>query len=280
MLVFADRSVSFILLLGISLGILFLSLLLITVFIDGWARLSPSFLTNPPSATPSKAGIYPALLGSIWVVGLAAIIAVPIGVATALYLTEFSKNERLRNLIYFNLTNLAGVPSVVYGLVGLSLLVYTLGLGRSVIAGATALAFLILPVIVVASVEAIKAVPELHKLGAYALGATKLQVIAKIILPEALPGILTGSILSISRAIGEAAPLLVISGLLFIRDAPRGIFDEFTVMPLQIFNWISRPQPEMRELSAAGIIVLLALLLMMNAAAIVLRNKLQKRVIE
>ena len=252
-----DRSAQYVFLAGIAIAVIVLSLLLVTVVLDGWRRLSWGFLTNPPSANPEKAGIAPALWGSVWVVGLATAIALPLGIATALYLTEFSRHEKLNKIIYFNITNLAGVPSVVYGLVGLSFLTYTLGLGRSVIAGAITLAFLILPVVIVASIESIKAVPELHKLGAYALGADKLQVVARIILPEALPGALTGSILAVSRALGEAAPILVISGLLFTRRVPTGIFDQFTVLPLQIFNWISRPQAAFRELSAAAIIVLL-----------------------
>ncbi len=275
-----DRVIQYILLLGIAIGVLVLALLLVTVVIDGWSRLSFSFLVNPPSANPDKAGIAPAFWGSVWVVGLAALISLPLGIATALYLTEFSQHDRLNKIIYFNITNLAGVPSVVYGLVGLSFLTYTLGLGRSVIAGAATLAFLILPVIIVASIEAIKAVPELHKLGAYALGANKLQVIVRVVLPQALPGALTGSILAVSRALGEAAPILVISGLLFTRKIPASIFDQFTVLPLQIFNWISRPQAAFRELSAAAIIVLLILLLLMNLAAVVLRNRLQQRVVE
>ena len=275
-----DRWVGYVLLLGISIAVMILALLLATVALDGWRRLSWSFLANPPSANPEKAGIAPALWGSVWVVGLATLIALPLGLATAIYLTEFSRHERLNKIIYFNLTNLAGVPSVVYGLVGLSFLTYTLGLGRSVIAGAVTLAFLILPVIVVAAVESIKAVPELHKLGAYALGANKLQVVTRVVLPESLPGALTGSILAVSRALGEAAPILVISGLLFTRSMPTSIFDQFTVLPLQIFNWITRPQAEFKELSAAAIIVLLMLLLLMNTTAIILRNRLQMRVVE
>jgi len=275
-----DKIIHYILLFGISIGVLMLSLLLVTVVTDGWGRLSLGFLTNPPSANPDKAGIAPAFWGSVWVVGLATLISLPLGIATALYLTEFSRHERLNKIIYFNITNLAGVPSVVYGLVGLSFLTYTLGLGRSVIAGAITLAFLILPVIIVASIEAIKAVPELHKLGAYALGANKLQVIARVILPQSLPGALTGGILAVSRALGEAAPLLVISGLLFTRKTPAGLLDQFTVLPLQIFNWVSRPQTAFRELSAAAIIVLLILLLLMNMSAVILRNRLQRRVVE
>ena len=258
----------------------FLSSLVLSVVLDGWSKLTPGFLTNPPSADPSAAGINPALWGSFWVVSVSTLISVPLGLATALYLTEFSGSERLREIVYFNVLNLAGVPSVVYGLVGLSLLVYTLKLGRSVLAGAITLAFLVLPMVVVASMEAIRSVPELHKLGAYALGATKLQVVYRVVLPQAMPGVLTGSILAVSRAIGEAAPILVISGLLFTRSPPASLFDPFTVLPLQIFNWVVRPQPEFKELAAAAIIVLLAMLLALNATAIYLRDRLQRRVVE
>lgn len=275
-----DKGASKVFFIAISLAILFLSILLINVTFSGWQRLTPQFLDSFPSSDPAKAGLKSALWGSVWVVGVATLIAMPLGVASALYLTEFSENERLKKLVYFNLTNLAGVPSVVFGLVGLSLLVYNLQLGRSVLAGAIVLAFLVLPVVIISASEAIRAVPELHKLGAYSLGATKVQVVRHVILPQALPAILTGGILSISRAIGEAAPLLVISGLLFIRDVPNSIFDPFTVLPLQIFNWIGRPFPEFRELASAGIIVLLGVLILMNLVAIILRAKLQRRVVE
>ncbi len=275
-----DRFMGHILLAALSLSVIFLASLLIEITFTGLGALSPNLIRGYPSSDPSKAGLRPAIWGSVWVVGLAMVFALPLGVATALHLSEYSANTRLSRIIYFNLTNLAAVPSVVYGLVGLSFLGYMLGAGRSVLTGAVTLSFLILPLIVVASMEAIRAVPELHRLGAYALGATKTQVIARIVLPEALPGILTGAILAVSRAMGEAAPLLVISGLIFVREAPSSLFDEFTVLPLQIFSWILRPQDEFRMLSAASIIVLLVLLLSMNSLAIVLRNMLQERRVE
>lgn len=273
-----DRAVVPLLSAGLLVGVVTLVALLFDVVSSGASRLSFDLLNNYPSADPGKAGMRSAFWGTFWTVGLSAVVCIPLGIATALYLTEFSENQRLKGLLQFNLANLAGVPSIVFGLVGLSLLTYTMGWGRSIIAGAFTLAFLTLPLVVVSAVEAVKAVPEELRLGAYALGATKLQVAARIIMPRALPMMLTGSILAVSRAIGEAAPILVISGLLFIRRDPASIFDKFTVMPLQIFNWVSRPQPEFRELASAGITVLLLLLLAINAAAIYLRYRYQRRV--
>ncbi len=268
------------LLLSLSLGIplAVLGVLVSGVVLAGLDRLSIGFLLNGPSSNPEKAGIMPAVVGSLWVVGLGMAIAIPVGVATALYLTEYMGKSRLGSLILFNVNSLAGVPSVVYGLVALSVVGYQLGLGRSVATGAVALGFLVLPIVVVSSVEAIRSVPVEQRLGAYALGASRLQVVVHIVLRQALPGILTGSILSVSRALGEAAPILVISGLVFVRDPPSGPLDEFTALPLQIFNWITRPQQEFKELAAAAIIVLLLLLLALNSLAIYLRAKLQVRV--
>ena len=277
---FLDRQIPRILLVAVSLAVIFLAALIVDVMATGTGMLTFNLVRGYPSADASKAGLRPAIWGSVWVVGLAILMALPLGVSTALYLTEYSPSGRLSSIIYFNLTNLAAVPSVVYGLVGLSFLGYMLGAGRSILTGAITLSFLILPLIVVAAMEAIRNVPTLHRLGAYALGATKTQVIGRIVLPEALPGILTGTILAVSRAMGEAAPLLVISGLIFVREPPAGLLDEFTVLPLQIFSWVLKPQPEFRALSAAGILILLALLLSMNALAIVLRNMLQERRVE
>ncbi|MEM2237205.1 MAG: phosphate ABC transporter permease PstA [Candidatus Caldarchaeum sp.] len=264
--------------LGVFLGVATVASLLATVVSTGWHRLSWNLLTEYPSPDPNQAGMRSAFLGSLWTVGLSALICVPLGIAAALYLTEWSENKLLRRFLEFNIANLAGVPSVVFGLVGLSVLTYGLGWGRSIIAGAFTLAVMTLPLVTVSAAEAVKTVPEALKHGAYALGATKLQVTRYIILPRALPMMMTGAILAISRAIGEAAPILVISGLLFIRQDPSSIFDKFTVMPLQIYNWVSRPQAAFRELSSAAILVLLILLLAFNATAIVLRYRYQKRV--
>ncbi|MEM4362981.1 MAG: phosphate ABC transporter permease PstA, partial [Candidatus Caldarchaeum sp.] len=237
--------------LGVFLGVATVASLLVTVVSTGWHRLSWNLLTEYPSPDPNQAGMRSAFLGSLWTVGLSALICVPLGIAAALYLTEWSENKLLRRFLAFNIANLAGVPSVVFGLVGLSVLTYGLGWGRSIIAGAFTLSVMTLPLVTVSAAEAVKTVPEALKYGAYALGATKLQVTRYIILPRALPMMMTGAILAISRAIGEAAPILVISGLLFIRQDPSSIFDKFTVMPLQIFNWVSRPQAAFRELSSA-----------------------------
>ncbi|GBC69004.1 Phosphate transport system permease protein PstA 1 [archaeon HR01] len=275
---FLDRFTPVLLSLGVFVGVAAVTSLLFTVISTGWHRLSWNLLFGYPSANPQIAGMRSAFLGSFWTVGLSALVSIPLGVASALYLAEWSQHRRLRRFIEFNIANLAGVPSIIFGLVGLSLLTYGLGLGRSIIAGAFTLGIMTLPLVTVSAVEAIKSIPEALKQGAYALGATKLQVTRYIILPRAVPMMMTGAILAISRAIGEAAPILVISGLLFIRTDPTSIFDRFTVMPLQIFNWVSRPQQAFQELSSAAIIVLLAMLMMLNAAAIVIRYRYQRRV--
>ncbi len=272
-----DRLVPFFLSLGVFLGVAFVVSLLFTVLSNGWSRLSLNLITEYPLPDPNKAGMRSAFLGSLWTVGLSALICVPLGMAAALYLTEWSQNRLVKRFLEFNIANLAGVPSIVFGLVGLSVLAYGLGWGRSIIAGAFTLAVMTLPLVIVSAAEAVKAVPEALKQGAYALGATKLQVTRYIILPRTLPMMMTGAILAISRAIGEAAPILVISGLLYIRQDPASIFDRFTVMPLQIFNWVSRPQQAFQELSSAAIMVLLLLLLALNASAIAIRYKYQRR---
>ncbi len=273
-----DRLAPFFLSLGVFVGVAFVVSLLFTVLSNGWGRLSLNLITEYPHPDPNRAGMRSAFLGSLWTVGLSALICVPSGIAAALYLTEWSQNRFVKRFLEFNIANLAGVPSVVFGLVGLSVLTYGLGWGRSIIAGAFTLAVMTLPLVIVSAAEAVKAVPEALKQGAYALGATKLQVTRYIILPRALPMMMTGAILAISRAIGEAAPILVISGLLFITRDPTSIFDRFTVMPLQIFNWVSRPQKAFQELSSAAIVVLLLLLLALNASAIAIRYRYQRRV--
>ncbi|MDW8084361.1 MAG: phosphate ABC transporter permease PstA [Candidatus Caldarchaeum sp.] len=253
--------------------------LLITVVVQGGGRLSLNLILEYPSANPANAGMRSAFLGSFWTVGLSALISVPLGIAAGLYLSEWATWKPFRRFVEFNMANLAGVPSIIFGLVGLSLLTYGLGWGRSIIAGAFTLGIMTLPLVTVAAAEAVKTIPEALKQGAFALGATKLQVTRHIILPNSLPMMMTGAILAISRAIGEAAPILVISGLLFIRQDPTSIFDRFTVMPLQIFNWVSRPQVAFQELSSAAIIVLLLLLLALNATAIAIRYRYQKRLV-
>jgi phosphate transport system permease protein len=194
-----------------------------------------------------------------------------------MYLEEYAPKNRLTDLIQLNIANLAGVPSIIYGLLGLGLFVEALAMGRVILAGALTMTLLILPVIIITSREAIRSVPKEYREGAFALGATRWQVTSQIVLPEAFPGILTGTILALSRAIGEAAPMVAIAALAYVRFLPASPFDRFTVMPIQIYNWINMPRVEFRELAAAGIIVLLVLLLAMNSVAILIRNKYQKR---
>jgi phosphate transport system permease protein len=267
-------------LIAVCIGIMILTMLLVNVLVNGIGRVSPSLILNYPSSNVNEAGMRQAILGSLYTVGLAILMALPLGIATGLYLHEYGSNSIINRAIQNALINLAGVPSVIFGLVALSFLSYTLALGRSLIVGSIALAFLVLPLIVVATIEGARLVPTTHRLAAYSLGARKYQVIFKIVLPRIIPTALTSSILAVARAIGEAAPILIISGLIFIRRDPASILDEFTVMPLQIFNWVSRPQREFIELSAAGIIVLLAILFALNITAIYLRNRLQKRFVE
>ena len=254
-----------------------LAALIADVWGDGASRLSWDFITGFPSRRAQDAGIFHALSGSIFVILVTALLAVPIGVASAIYLEEYGQRNLVARIIEINITNLAAVPSIIYGLLGLGLFVRLLGMGRSVMAGASTLALLVLPVVILATREALRAVPPSIREGSYALGATKWQAIWFQVLPIALPGILTGMILALSRAIGETAPLISIGALTFVAFAPDGIWSPFTVLPIQIFNWVSRPQVEFQANAAAGILVLLALLLTMNAAAIWLRDRYQKK---
>lgn len=271
------RSFSVLFLMATLTGILVLTVLLVDVLRDGIGWLDWQFITSYPSRKPDEAGVLSALFGTLWVMVLTALFSLPVGVGTAIYLEEYAPDNRLRRLIQTNINNLAGVPSIVYGLLGLSLFVQALALGRSVLAGALTMTLMSLPVIIIAAQEAIRSVPQAHRLGAYALGATCWQVVRHIVLPSALPGVLTGSILAMSRAIGEAAPMIAISALVYLTFIPTSIMDRFTVLPIQIFNWVSRPQAEFGNLAAAGIIVLLVVLLSMNATAIILRNRYQRR---
>ncbi len=258
-------------------ALLVLALLLVDVFTDGVGRVSWQFLTSFPSRRAASAGIFPALMGSLYVITLTAILAVPVGVGAAVYLQEYSTQGRLARLLEINIANLAGVPSIVYGLLGLGLFVRTLGVGRSVLAGSATLALLVLPVVILGTREALRAVPQEVREGAYALGATRWQTIWTLVLPMAFPGILTGVILALSRAIGETAPLITIGALTYVPFAPDGIMSPFTVLPIQIFNWVSRPQADFRVNAAAGIVVLLCLLVTMNGVAAWLRDRYQSR---
>ncbi len=266
----------------LALGILCAALaalgaLIADVWGDGASRLSWDFMTGFPSRRAADAGIWHALTGSVFIILLTGALAVPIGVATAIYLEEYARRGLWSKIIEINITNLAAVPSIIYGLLGLGLFVRALAMGRSVLAGASTLALLVLPVIILSTREALRAVPGSIREGSYALGATKWQTVWYQVLPVALPGILTGTILALSRAIGETAPLITIGALTFVAFAPDGIWSPFTVLPIQIFNWVSRPQQEFQVNAAAGIIVLLVLLLTMNATAIWLRDRFQKK---
>ena len=258
-------------------GVALLLILLVAVTQQGIQWLSPQFFTHFPSRFPEQAGIKSALWGTVWLVGLTTLISVPIGVGAAIYLEEYARPGRLNSLIEINIANLAGVPSIVYGLLGLAFFVRWLALERSVLAGAFTMTLLILPVIVIAAREALRAVPSSLRQAAYALGATRWQTIYHHVLPAALPGALTGVILALSRAIGETAPLIMIGALTYVPFTPRGPMDAFTALPIQIFNWASRPQKEFLGLAAAGIIVLLVVLLTMNAAAILIRHRFQRQ---
>jgi len=259
------------------IGILSLGLLLYDVLVKGLSWIDWDFLTNNSSRRPERAGIYTALIGTLWLMAITAPLTFIIGVATAIYLEEYSKDTKLSRFIQMNISNLAGVPSIVYGILGLTIFVRVMAFGQSILAGALTMTLLVLPIIIVASQEAIKAVPGSLRHASYALGATRWQTIVRVVLPSSIPGILTGSILSLSRAIGETAPLIVVGAAAFIIRPPETVFSQFTVLPIQIYTWASQPQADFQNISAAAILVLLVILLGMNALAIVLRNKYQKK---
>ena len=252
--------------------------LIADVWRDGAGRLSMDFLTGFPSRRASQAGIWHAISGSVFVISVTAMLAIPVGVAAAIYLEEYGRRSMVARLIEINISNLAAVPSIIYGLLGLGLFVRAMNMGTSVLAGASTLALLVLPVVILSTREALRAVPKSIREGSYALGATKWQTIWHQVLPVASPGILTGMILALSRAIGETAPLIAIGALTYIPFAPDSIWSPFTVLPIQIFNWVSRPQSEFAANAAAAILVLLVLLLTMNGIAIWLRDRYQKKV--
>jgi phosphate transport system permease protein len=260
----------------LALSLVALVTLLVDIWSDGWARLDWPFLTSAPSRRAADAGIYIALIGSLYVMIVTAALALPLGIGAAIYLEEYGGRGRLAHLIEVNIANLAGVPSIIYGLLGLGVFVRAFQLGPSVLSGGATLALLALPVVILSTREALRTVPMSAREGSYALGATKWQTIWHQVLPAAMPGILTGLILAMSRAIGETAPLITIGALAYIDFAPSGIMSPFTVLPIQIYNWVSRPQAAFAENAAAGIIVLLVVLLTMNAVAVVLRDRLQK----
>jgi phosphate transport system permease protein len=274
--IFVDAAFSVLLFVGTIVGVVALAILLWTIVDDGWARLVAdpgAFLSNYVSRLPARAGIKAALVGSAYLMALTTLFCFPIGVGAAIYLEEFAPRNRVTEFVETNIANLAGVPSVVYGLLGLGVFARFLRMGPSLLAGALTLAVMSLPVIIVAARESIRAVPESIRLGAFALGATRWQTVRRQVLPAALPGTLTGTILALSRAIGETAPLLVIGLPIVIFSLPNDLRDPVSALPLLIFDWTSRPQPAFAEAAAAASIVLLALLLAMNAVAIFLRNR-------
>ena len=265
-------------LLALLVALAALAALIYDVVKDGLVRLSWDFITGYPSRRASRAGLYPALIGSIFVIMLTAAFALPIGVAAAIYLEEYGKRNFVAKVIELNITNLSAVPSIIYGLLGLGVFVRFLAMGRSVIAGAATLALLALPVVILSTREALRAVPGSIREGSYALGASKWQTIWYQVLPVATPGILTGLILALSRSIGETAPLITMGALTYVSFLPDSIWSSFTVLPIQIFNWTSRPQQDFHANAAAGILVLMALLLTMNGLAIWLRDRYQRKV--
>lgn len=286
-----DRAFSIVGILATLIGLAVLLTLLIDVIADGAGRLGWQFLTNYPSRKPEAAGILSAWVGTVSVMALTGIIVFPLGVAAAIYLEEYSKKNWLRDFIEINIANLAGVPSIIYGLLGLGLFVRLMNMGRSVIAGAMTLAILVLPIVILSTREALRAAPLSIREASYALGASKWQTIRNQVLPAAMSGILTGMILAISRAIGETAPLITIGALTYVAFLPTSpvslefpyisfqwLFDAFSVLPIQIFNWVSRPQKGFSINAAAGITVLLLITFFMNSFAIYLRYRYEKKI--
>ena len=262
---------------SVLVGIIGLGALIYEVLSNGISWLNWQFITDYPSRHPEEAGLLPALMGTVWLMAMTALFTIPVGIGAAIYLEEYAPNNLFTRIIEINVANLAGVPSIVYGLLGLALFVTWFDLGRSILAGAMTLSLLILPIVIIASREAIKAVPNSYRQAAYAMGADQWQVVKGVVLPSAIPGILTGTILAMSRAIGEAAPVIAISALVYLTFIPVHPMERFTVLPIQIYNWVSRPQEEFRGLAAAGIIVLLLILLTMNTIAVLVRNRYQMR---
>ncbi len=266
-------------------GIVALVALIADVLYESWGWVTWEFLTYPPSQVVENfmpdargAGIYPAIVGSVFLIALTAVFTIFLGVGAAVYLEEYAAESRLKSFIEANIANLAGVPSIVYGLLGLAIFVRAVQMGSSLIAGALTLTLLILPIVIVSTQEALRAVPDSQRQAAYGVGATKWQVIRDVVLPRALPGIMTGTILSLSRAIGETAPILMVGASTSLFVAPDGLTSPFSAMPMTVFDWAKRPEPEFQHIAAAGIVVLLTILLLMNAVAILIRNKYDPRV--
>tara|TARA_B000000532_G_scaffold161506_1_gene130180 strand:- start:733 stop:1590 length:858 start_codon:yes stop_codon:yes gene_type:complete len=273
-----DRIFNFIGIFATLIGIIILGFFIGSILYDGLTRIDWDFLNSLPSRKAEKAGILTAWSGSLWIVIFTFLVVVPLGIAAGIYLEEYGNKSKLSSLLEVNISNLAGVPSVIYGLLGLEIFVRLMNLGSSILAGSFTLALLVLPIIIVATREALKAVPPSIRAASYGLGATKWQTVWYQILPASFGGILTGVILAISRAVGETAPLIVIGALAYVPFTPSSPMDEFTVLPIQIFNWISRPQHEFTINAAAAIIILLIITFIMNGIAVYFRNKWQKKI--
>lgn len=267
------------LLASLAIALLFLAMLLVYVVEEGWPRLNSMLWENQPSIRrPETSGIQSGIFGTLWIIGLTAIMALPTGILAAIYLEEYADRTKWYNkLIELNISNLAAVPSIVYGILGLGIIARWLQFGFTVMTGAVTISLLVLPIVIISAREAIRAVPPSIREGSLALGATQWQTIYRQVLPASIPGIATGSILALSRAIGEAAPFLMLGAATLVRFNPEGVWSSFTVLPLQIYSFISRPQEEFAILAAAAIVILLAILLLMNSVAIWLRNRYQKR---
>jgi len=273
-----SQAFAFVCLAATSLCVLILALLIWEILWQGLPWLNPRFLTSSLSRFPEKAGIKPSLVSSLWLIGLTTLFSVPIGVGAALYLEEYAPASRWRSIVQVNIANLAGVPSIVYGILGLGLFVRALALQRSIMAGALTLTLVVLPIVILAAQESLRAVPDSIRRASYALGATRWQTTWHQVLPAATPGIMTGVILAISRALGEAAPLVALGAATFITFVPMSPADEFSALPMVIFDWTSRPQPEFHYVAAAAIVVLLTVLILLNAAAVYVRYRYGKRV--
>ncbi len=273
-----DKIFSLLALFASLLGLLLLFIFFASVLYKGASWLNLSFLLNGPSRFPEKAGILPALVGSFWLIMLTALFSIPLGIGTAIFLEEYSNRNFFARLIQINISNLAGVPSVIYGILGLAFFVRFLALGRSILAGSLTMSLLVLPIIIIATQEALKTVPRTIREASFSLGATRWQTVRHAVIPIALPGILTGIILALARAIGETAPLIGIGALSYVAFVPRSPTDPFTVLPVQIYTWVSRPQKEFQEIAAAAIIVLLLLFILLNALVVFLRHKSQRKV--
>ena len=268
-----ERMASGLFLAATLVGLVALAALLYTVIDQGAGELDAPFIRNFASRVPERAGIWPPLVGTLWLMGLVTLAAFPLGVGAAIYLEEFAPRNRWTAAIETNIANLAAVPSIIYGLLGLAVFYRALGMGRSLITGALTLSLLVLPVIIIASREALRAVPQSIRSGAMALGATRWEAVYKLVLPAAIPGVMTGAILGLSRAIGETAPLLVAGAAAFVAFTPDNLLDAYSALPIQIFDWVRRPQADFQALAAGAILVLLAVLLTINTIAILIRNR-------